>query len=71
MAKRQAQSTPPLTGAVQRVGVRPTVARTQRAAAVADLRVRFTGGKAGSAVRADDDGDPEYQDRRDGHGPTR
>jgi len=52
MAKRQAQSSTPLTGAVQRVGVRPTVARTQRAAAVADLRVRFTGGKAGAVVKA-------------------
>ena len=37
----------PLAGAVQVVGVRPTLTRTQRAAVVADLRVTFTGGKAG------------------------
>jgi len=41
-----------LTGVVQIVGVRPTLTRTQRAAAVADLRVTFTGGKSGSAVKA-------------------
>lgn len=52
MAKRQALSRTPLTGAVQIVGVCPTLARTQRAAAVAALRVTFTGGKAGAAVKA-------------------
>jgi hypothetical protein len=42
----------PLTATVRRIGARPTVSRTQRAAPVADLGVSLTGGRAGSPVTA-------------------
>lgn len=51
MSKRRVRQTLQLTGTVQRVGVRPTISLTQRAAAVADLKITFTGGTAGAQVR--------------------